>query len=238
MNRNLFLKSLPYLLISFVVISLLSCAYFLFFPIGLPETLTLDHRIYLSQLSVGLASVLALLLAALEFSKNQRYPKLKFWVVNLSDDKNDSQPSDKVEVHRVKIHGNRLGYLFSFAICLENYGNVLARYLKIHLELPEAPLNITFRRTSTTHSFGKWIPETPDIDSRKHEFFGGTDFLIYPHPPQRKLAKDWIETIGKFEVFIPQKSPLSMQIITCTVIADGFTLFNQPLKLILKQEHS
>ncbi len=244
-----------FVLVVVVIVALIISAVFLFSPLPLPllpPNLTKDNLIGLAQLSIEVAGVSSLLLAAWEFHRTQRKPKLRLWMEHLRD-KPAGKPTQKITMaHEHSSPGGGKIYDFPFQLLIENYGNAVGRWARISLEIydPRPPVRADMGlresdldlRTSRQAfpNLGTWVPDSGTTGSRKRFTFHASDsFVVYSHPPNITDLRPWMDELGFFVLEVPVRNDEDLEKLTvqilCTVEADGFSRESQVLEFQFKQ---
>ncbi len=229
----------------FLGVTLLVVALFLFLPNLLPKHLQgTGDRLALAQLVISLASLLALLLAAWEFSKAQRRPELHLMLQPIDAGLYGEPATVYILRH---IHSSEQGfgtvYKSIFKLVVDNPGDAPARWVKISIELidPRPPVprlnpakSVLERSLSYEPASGAWTPAQTVASLATYVFHGGDDFIVYSRPKKVKALSDWLEDIGHFELKVPiahdeNEQELVVQVV-CSVQADGFVSHDRKLR--------
>lgn len=233
------MKIIGFIILGLVILSVLTTIWLLFFPSGIILSLQLDidQRIGLAQLSIGIAGVLSLLLAILEFLKSQRLSKLKVWLTDRSNNQTSSTPRTELRTSQLVTHDGVLGYQFYFSLGLENIGNAPAKLIEVCLELDSPPDGIIFIRDDISQTVGKWTVTKSGTENVQYRYYGGDDLICYHHRFSKKPNMQWIKIIGDFSLFLPrsnylENSPSNTIKLLCIVQSDGAPSSLQQLKLI------
>jgi len=198
-----------------VVLSIVAIIVLLFIPNVWPEHLRDDVglRVSLAGMATGLAQVVALLLAAVELSRAQRTPKLRLWMSPLGSGEPTGELTTGYTVHQVRNAQKGIGTLYQcrFMLLLENYGDAPGRWVKASIRVADArpPVpglhcdHTQIYVSSTEFSLGKWVSDPHRRAPTWHVFYGGDDFIAYPHPKKIDSRRPWLEEIGIFSLRLP-----------------------------------
>lgn len=216
-----------------VIVSLVICAILIFFPSNLPEYLRndLSNRITLAQLTIEVAGISALLLAAWELYQRQRSPKLRVWITNISEENGQkNEIVRRITTHHAMPTEDGLG--FYFRLYIENYGNAPARWVRISLNINSFMTSL-FALSPASPLFDKWAMGDEN-DTIRWTFHGGDDFIVYDRPKSVKSIDFWLEPIGDFMLEIPVDKQMIigrylLAKLNCTIQADNYLNLNDAI---------
>jgi hypothetical protein len=185
-----------------IIISLL----LIFCPNQFPNVDDRD-RVGLSQLSFEAAGVSALILAAREFNKRQRKSKLDLWI-------SEPAPTDK-KFDPLKLLANtrtRPSTIeFRFHLVLENYGDSIASWIRINLQLTTQ--NDSDKSMSLKHVDNNEFWNTARNENKHLHIFNGRSAYQISYHPKGDDGLGERDSIGLFHLNVshPQGKDLSPQ---------------------------
>jgi len=200
------------------------------------------------QLIVELLGLMALVIAIMEFIEVSKKPKLRLWIESIDENNLRHLSQYKIEaIQSSNIYKTHPGmvdqpiidlvrYSFRFKVFIENYGEKVARFVKVTIRLDgrdtSALKEPIFPRVSRIP--GQWLVD--GFESRAqglfHSFYGAEDFVVYSHPLDAQNINEWITELAEFMVDVP-KPPLDKSVdlkLICTIQADEFDLKIQTIE--------
>ncbi|OGO22284.1 MAG: hypothetical protein A2Y54_08915 [Chloroflexi bacterium RBG_16_51_16] len=206
------------------------------------------------QLIAELISLIALIIAILEFIELWKKPDLRLWIECNPADKESILSDSKIQkVYQIQRLGLKKGSLnqdivisylcvFRFKLLIENRGGKVGHFIKLTLRLEGNHLNTTVSDRTVQlikideKGIGKWRKSelSGGSSANYYQFYGSDDFIAYSHPRQVSNLRDWLEAVGEFELNIPvqvgEEKNYFLALI-CTIQAKEFDLITQNISI-------